>query len=64
METPCIHICSLDATNSLCIGCGRTLDEIGGWATYSDEKRRMIMQALPERLTKAGNDTSRETHTA
>ncbi|NSZ63174.1 DUF1289 domain-containing protein [Agrobacterium tumefaciens] len=64
METPCIHICSLDATNSLCIGCGRTLDEIGGWATYSDEKRRMIMQALAERLTKAGNDTSRETHTA
>ncbi|AYM11092.1 DUF1289 domain-containing protein [Agrobacterium tumefaciens] len=64
METPCIHICSLDATNTLCIGCGRTLDEIGGWATYSDEKRRMIMQALPERLAKTDEDTSRETHTA
>lgn len=64
METPCIHICSLDATNTLCIGCGRTLDEIGGWATYSDEKRRMIMQVLPERLAKTGKDTSRETHTA
>lgn len=64
METPCIHVCSLDATNSLCTGCGRTLDEIGGWAGYSDEKRRMIMSALLERLARAGKDTSRETHTA
>ncbi|KJF66529.1 DUF1289 domain-containing protein [Rhizobium nepotum] len=64
METPCIHVCSLDATNSLCTGCGRTLDEIGGWTSYSDGKRRMIMSVLPERLARAGKDTSRETHTA
>lgn len=64
METPCIHICSLDATNSLCIGCGRTLEEIGGWASYSDETRRRIMQALPERLARAGKDAAKETPTA
>ncbi|MCZ7454970.1 DUF1289 domain-containing protein [Rhizobium rhizogenes] len=63
METPCIHICRLNATSSLCIGCGRTLDEIGGWAGYSDEKRRMIMQALPQRLENL-SETTRETHTA
>ncbi|KJF74057.1 DUF1289 domain-containing protein [Agrobacterium arsenijevicii] len=64
METPCIHICSLDVTNSLCIGCGRTLEEIGSWASYNDEKRRMIMSALPEGLAKAGKDTAKETDTA
>ncbi|CUX13022.1 DUF1289 domain-containing protein [Agrobacterium genomosp. 3] len=63
METPCIHICRLNATSSLCIGCGRTLDEIGGWAGYSDEKRRTIMQALPQRLENL-SETTRETHTA
>ncbi|CAN7443726.1 DUF1289 domain-containing protein [Agrobacterium sp. 22-211-1] len=63
METPCIHICRLNATSSLCIGCGRTLDEIGGWAGYSDEKRRTIMQALPQRLENL-SETTGETHTA
>ncbi|MCA2374696.1 DUF1289 domain-containing protein [Agrobacterium genomosp. 3 str. CIP 111-78] len=63
METPGIHICRLNATSSLCIGCGRTLDEIGGWAGYSDEKRRTIMQALPQRLENL-SETTRETHTA
>ncbi|MDZ7927517.1 MAG: DUF1289 domain-containing protein [Agrobacterium sp.] len=63
METPCINICSLDLTNSLCIGCGRTLNEIGGWAGYSDAKRRAIMQALPQRLANLSK-TAKETHTA
>ena len=63
METPCIHICRLDETHSLCIGCGRTLDEIGGWAGYSDEKRRTIMRALPRRLANL-SETAKETHTA
>lgn len=63
MESPCIHICSLDATSSLCIGCGRTLDEIGGWTGFSDEKRRRIMLALAERLANL-RETTMETHTA
>lgn len=63
METPCIQICRLDATNSLCTGCGRTLDEIGGWAGYSDETRGAIMQALPQRLANL-SETAKETHTA
>lgn len=63
METPCIHICRLDETVSLCIGCGRTLDEIGGWAGYSSEKRREIMGLLPQRLANLPK-TAKETHTA
>ncbi|WCK01146.1 DUF1289 domain-containing protein [Agrobacterium tumefaciens] len=63
METPCIHICRLNATNSLCIGFGRTLGEIGGWGGYSDEKRRTIMRALPQRLENL-NESAKETHTA
>lgn len=63
METPCIQICRLDATNSLCTGCGRTLDEIGNWAEYSAGERRTIMLALPHRLTKL-NEIAEETHIA
>ena len=28
METPCVKICTLDARSGLCLGCGRTIDEI------------------------------------
>jgi predicted Fe-S protein YdhL (DUF1289 family) len=39
LETPCIDVCEMDAGTGLCIGCGRTLDEIAGWADMSNEER-------------------------
>jgi predicted Fe-S protein YdhL (DUF1289 family) len=45
----------MDACSGLCIGCGRTLDEIAGWADMSAEERRAIMAVLPAR--KALNET-------
>jgi uncharacterized protein len=53
LETPCVNVCLLDAETGLCIGCGRTIDEIAGWATMSDGERRAIMAALPERMKRS-----------
>jgi predicted Fe-S protein YdhL (DUF1289 family) len=39
----------MDAGSGLCIGCGRTLDEIAGWADMSAEERRAIMAVMPAR---------------
>jgi hypothetical protein len=39
----------MDAGSGLCFGCGRTLDEIAGWAAMSPEERRTIMAVLPAR---------------
>jgi uncharacterized protein len=50
LETPCINICLLDSESGLCLGCGRTMAEIAGWAELSDVERRAIMAALPARL--------------
>jgi uncharacterized protein len=50
MITPCTKVCAIDPGTRLCAGCGRTLMEIGQWASYSDEERRRIMGELPERL--------------
>ncbi|MCB1520546.1 MAG: DUF1289 domain-containing protein [Hyphomicrobiaceae bacterium] len=49
MESPCVDICTIDETNGLCTGCGRTLDEIARWATFTDSQRRLIMDQLGER---------------
>jgi predicted Fe-S protein YdhL (DUF1289 family) len=51
IETPCVKICTLDAAQGLCLGCGRTVAEIAGWAAMSPAERRRIMDTLPERLT-------------
>jgi predicted Fe-S protein YdhL (DUF1289 family) len=50
MQTPCIHLCSLDPATGFCIGCGRTLQEIGNWMSYSDGERQQIIASLPARL--------------
>jgi uncharacterized protein len=50
IESPCNKVCVVDAASGLCIGCGRTLAEIGGWIAMMPDERRRIMAALPARL--------------
>ncbi|HEX3810072.1 MAG TPA: DUF1289 domain-containing protein [Rhizomicrobium sp.] len=50
VETPCINICTLDPASRICIGCGRTLDEIARWGTMSGEERKRIVAGLRDRL--------------
>ncbi|TCT04596.1 DUF1289 domain-containing protein [Aquabacter spiritensis] len=50
IKTPCIKICVVDPASSLCIGCGRSLQEIGGWISMSPARRSAIIAALPGRL--------------
>jgi uncharacterized protein len=49
IETPCINVCTVDPATSLCVGCGRSLDEIGRWLVMSPQDRRQIMAELPAR---------------
>lgn len=50
IQSPCIKICTLDVDAKVCVGCGRTIDEIAGWARMSDSERQRIMTELPARL--------------
>jgi len=49
IQSPCIKICTLDARSGLCLGCGRTIDEIARWGGMSDAERARIMAELPAR---------------
>jgi uncharacterized protein len=51
VSTPCINVCILDPLSALCIGCGRTGEEITAWSTMSEPERIAIMAALGQRLT-------------
>lgn len=58
VPSPCISICKMDpaagsaaerAAGGLCVGCLRTLDEIVEWGTASDDRKRVIVQAVARR---------------
>lgn len=50
IESPCILVCTLDTASGLCLGCGRTGEEIAAWTRLSPAARRAIMDGLPARL--------------
>lgn len=49
MKTPCIRICKIDPANRQCLGCFRTLAEIGGWASMTDSQRDTVIADLDRR---------------
>jgi predicted Fe-S protein YdhL (DUF1289 family) len=55
-ESPCIDICTTDDTG-MCLGCFRTLKEIGDWPYLSEqEKKKIIAQLAGRRLKKQESD--------
>ena len=44
IKSPCVKICSLE--DGVCIGCGRTQDEIREWVIMTDNQREEIMERL------------------
>lgn len=54
--TPCISVCRIDKDTRKCEGCGRTIEEISNWASYSDDERLDIMRKLGYGRRKGGRD--------
>jgi len=53
ISTPCIKVCAVSGQSGLCVGCGRTLNEIAVWASLTEDDRQAIMMELPTRLARA-----------
>lgn len=49
VPSPCTGVCTLDSERKVCLGCGRTLDEIAGWGSADDATRRAILARLKDR---------------
>lgn len=50
IKSPCIKVCAVDGETGQCLGCGRTLSEIGGWIQLGSEGRDAVMAQLPDRM--------------
>ena len=40
VESPCINVCMIE--NDVCIGCGRTLEEIAHWSEMTDAEKEQV----------------------
>lgn len=49
IESPCVKICVIHSDAKICVGCYRTLSEIGAWSSITAPERRRIMDELPSR---------------
>lgn len=46
-DSPCVGICSTtNLGDEICLGCGRTAQEVIDWNTYSDQQKILINQRL------------------
>jgi hypothetical protein len=54
-DSPCSKVCTLD-DNDICIGCLRTLDEIGAWGSADRQARLQILDNAAAREQNLGYD--------
>jgi predicted Fe-S protein YdhL (DUF1289 family) len=51
ITSPCKKVCAVDGQTGMCLGCGRTLREIGKWTTFTPDERETVMGELDTRMT-------------
>ncbi|MGE3474898.1 MAG: DUF1289 domain-containing protein [Rhodospirillaceae bacterium] len=49
VASPCVSVCTMDRASGLCIGCLRTIKEIGAWRTMTMAEKRATVAACAER---------------
>jgi len=51
VASPCTSVCQLNS-DRVCVGCGRTLDEIAEWSEAGEGRRREIRATASQRLAR------------
>ena len=49
VTSPCISVCTVDKERGMCIGCLRTLKEIGAWRNMSLAEKKATVEACAAR---------------
>lgn len=59
VTSPCISVCTVDRERGICVGCLRTLQEIGAWRVMSVAEKKAVVAACHERaktISRLGRD--------
>lgn len=52
IESPCNQVCTIEVPTGICVGCGRTLNEIAEWGDANPERQKAILRNLSERISR------------
>jgi predicted Fe-S protein YdhL (DUF1289 family) len=44
IESPCISVCRYE--NQVCVGCGRTVDDITNWYDMTDDEKQAVLNRI------------------
>jgi predicted Fe-S protein YdhL (DUF1289 family) len=44
IESPCISVCRYE--NEICVGCGRTVDDIVNWYDMTDDEKQAVLNRI------------------
>ena len=44
IESPCISVCRYE--NEVCVGCGRTVDDITNWSDMTDDEKQAVLNRI------------------
>lgn len=44
VESPCISICRME--NDVCVGCGRTVEEVVEWYNMTDKQKQAVLNRI------------------
>lgn len=55
VPSPCVSVCVMDPRAEVCVGCWRSLEEIGAWSRMPDEAKRQVWQRIQQHLTGMGS---------
>ncbi len=44
IESPCISVCRME--NEVCVGCGRTVDDITNWYDMTDKQKQAVLNRI------------------
>ena len=47
IESPCISVCRMD--NEVCVGCGRTVEEVVEWYNFTNEQKQAVLNRLEKK---------------
>ena len=59
VTSPCISVCTVDRERGICVGCLRTLQEIGAWRMMSPAEKKAVVAKCDERaktMARLGRD--------
>ncbi|HEY8163590.1 MAG TPA: DUF1289 domain-containing protein [Methylocystis sp.] len=59
IPSPCNKICTLNGAG-LCVGCGRSREEIGSWSQLSDADKKRVVERAAARLEAMGGPAPQE----